>query len=378
MDFTYTSEQEALRDSVRRFVEREYDWEARTRAIRLPNGTAPAHWPVFAELGWLGAGLSEEAGGFGGGAVENALIMEELGRALATEPFIAHVIATNLLSASDNPAAAELIAALVMGEKRAVPAIQEVAGRGDFRVVETRATPVQGGWTIDGAKALVEGGALADRLLVSARDADDVALFLVDPSASGVTRRDYRTVDNRHVADFTFDGVSLDADARLIAGNAGADAIERAVDHGIVALCGEALGAMNATMWATRDYLRTRKQFGVTIGSFQALQHRMADMLIEVELTRSILFQALAGLELDDADARRAAVSAAKVQVATGGVFVAGQAIQLHGGIGVTEELNVSHYYRRLYVIARQFGDAEMHLARFATATDRLALVEPA
>lgn len=362
MDFTYTPEQESLRDSVRRFAEREYGWEDRFRVIRSGDGVAPGHWATFAELGWLGAGLAEEAGGFGGGATENALIAEELGRALVTEPFAAHVIAAHLLAALDG----DRVAPLVMGETRIVPALQESAGRGDWRHVDTGAT----GDRLTGAKSMVEGATTADQLIVSAQGEGGIALYLVDPRGEGVTLTPYRTLDNRRVADIRF----VDAPAILLAaGMAVPAAIEAAVDHGLLTLCGEALGIMDAALWATRDYLKVRQQFGTALGNFQVLQHRMADMLIETEMSRSILLHALGTTTQDDPFARTAAVSAAKVQAATGGLFVAGQAIQLHGGIGVTEELIISHQYRRLYVIARQLGDVDLHLARFAQATDRAA-----
>lgn len=365
MDFTYTPEQDALRDSVRRFVEREYGWEERFRIIRSESGTAPGHWATFAELGWLGAGLSEDEGGFGGSAVENALIAEELGRALVTEPFIAHVIATQLLVAIGD-STADLVSPLIMGEVRIVAALQEAAGRGDWRLVETRADNGR----LTGTKTLVEGAASTDRLIVSARDGDTPGLYLIDAAATGVNRADYRTLDNRRVADITFD----QAEATLLAsGETALAAIDRAIDHGLVALCGEALGAMDAALWKTRDYLKVRKQFGTPIGNFQALQHRMADMLIEVEMTRSALYAALGAMIAGDAASRATGVAAAKVQASTGGVLVGQQAIQLHGGIGITEELDISHFYRRLYVIARQFGDAELHLARFAAGRDAAA-----
>jgi alkylation response protein AidB-like acyl-CoA dehydrogenase len=366
MDFTYTSEQDALRDSVRRFVEREYGWEDRLRMIRTPSGAEPRHWGIFAELGWLGAGLSEDEGGFGGGAIENALIAEELGRGLVTEPFIAHAIAMQLLAAIGDEPSADMLGEAITGETRIVAALQEAAGRGDWRVVETRADAGR----LTGTKTLVEGAMSADRLIVSTRDGDTLGLYLVECATEGVSRQAYRTLDNRRVADVTFAA----APATLLAsGEAAQAAINRAIDHGLVALCGEALGLMDAALWKTRDYLKIRKQFGTAIGNFQTLQHRMADMLIEVEMTRSILYAALGAMDREDAAARTAAVAAAKVQASTGGVMVAGQAIQLHGGIGVTEELDISHYYRRLYVIARQFGDAELHLTRFAEARDQAA-----
>lgn len=363
MDFIYTSEQDALRDSVRRFIEREYDWEERFRILRSGSGVASHHWAMFAELGWLGAGLSEEAGGFGGGAIENALIAEELGRALVTEPFVPHVIAAQLLAAIGGEAAADLIAPLIMGETIIVPALQEAAGRGDWHHVDMRAD----GDRLTGIKTFVEGAARADSFLMPARNGDEIGLYLVDASAAGIKRTDYRTLDNRRVADIALEG----SEARLLISGAQAlAAIDQAMEHGLIALCGEALGVMDAALWTTRDYLRVRKQFGTAIGNFQALQHRMADMLIEVEMTRSLLYAALGAMAAGDGQARAAAVAALKVQASTGGLQVGAQAIQLHGGIGVTEELNISHHYRRLYVIARQFGDVDLHLVRFARARD--------
>jgi alkylation response protein AidB-like acyl-CoA dehydrogenase len=363
MDFDYSPEQDALRDSVRRFVEREYDWEKRFTLIRSPQGVDLAHWATFVELGWLGAGLSEEAGGFGGGAVENALIAEELGRGLVTEPFIAHVVATQLLAALESPQAADLIGAMVMGEQRIVPALQEEVGRGDWRLMDSAAN----GATVSGTKTLVEGASTADRLIVSARSNKGIGLYLVDARGTGVTLKPYRTVDNRRVADVELSSAPA---VELATGPAAEAAIELGMDHGIITLCGEALGLMDAALWTTRDYLKVRKQFGTAIGNFQSLQHRMADMLIETEMVRSLLFHALGAIAGTDKTARTAAISAAKATVSTAGLFVGGQAIQLHGGIGVTEELNISHHYRRLFVIARQFGDTDLHLDRFAAAVD--------
>lgn len=367
MDFDYSSEQDALRDSVRRFIDREYDWERRFSVIRSTDGVDPAHWATFAELGWLGAGLPEEAGGFGGGAVENALIAEELGRGLVTEPFVAHVMATQALAAVGGDVASNLIGAMVMGEKRVVPAFQEATGRGDWRVVETRVSGAGNGVTLSGTKTLVEGAGFAGQLIVSARSDAGVGLYLVDAKGDGVVQTPYRTVDNRRVADVALS----DAPAtELAVGPSAQAAIESGIDHGIVTLCGEALGLMDAALWTTRDYLKVRKQFGTEIANFQALQHRMADMLIETEMARSILYHAFGALTGDDDAARIAGVSAAKLVFSTAGLFVGGQAIQLHGGIGVTEELNIGHYYRRLFVIARQFGDADLHGDRFAQAVD--------
>ncbi|MCK0530065.1 acyl-CoA dehydrogenase family protein [Sphingobium agri] len=368
MDFNYTAEQDALRDSVKRFVEREYDWDKRFAIIRSADGVAPDHWGAFAELGWLGAGLAEEAGGFGGGPIENALIAEELGRGLVTEPFIGHVLASQLLAAVGSDSASTLLTNLIMGEQRAAAALQEPVGRGDWRIVEVRAEGSGSSRLLTGVKSLVEAARQADMFLVTARQDDRIGIYLVSQRQVGLELRPYRTLDNRRVCDLHLNDASAEL---LMEGEDAERAIALAADHAIIALCGEALGIMDTALWTTRDYLKVRKQFGTTLSNFQALQHRMADMLIEVEMTRSALFNALGAMQQEEA-VRTAAVSAAKVQASNAGLFVGQQAIQLHGGIGVTEELNISHHYRRLFVIARQFGDADMHLARFARATDEV------
>lgn len=368
MNFDLTPEQQALADSVIRFVEREYDWETRTKVIRSDTGLEPSHWATFAELGWLGAGLSEEAGGFGGSAIENAVIAQELGKGLVTEPFAAHVVASRLLSAPAAVDTASLVEPLIIGEMRVAVAVQEPDARGDFRTVAAQYERADGGYRLQGRKSLVDGALVADTIVIPATGADGLALFIVDAAAQGVARKPYRLLDNRRVCDVSID-MAVPADAMLLAGNAAADAWDSAIDHGNLVLCAEALGIMEAALWQTRDYLQTRKQFGLALAQFQALQHRMADMLIELEMTRSLMFHALGAME-GDAGVRRAAVSALKVQSAKAGHFIGSQAIQLHGGIGVTEELPISHYYRRLYVIARTFGDAELHADRFALALD--------
>lgn len=365
MDFSPTAEQEALVDSVRRFREREYDFEKRRVVITAADGMSEAHWATFAELGWLGAGLAEEAGGYGGGPVETALICEELGRGLVVEPFVAHVVALEAFAALAPEAQAGRIAAMIAGEERLVLAHYEAAGRGDPAHVETRAEAQGNGFRLSGAKVMVAGGAQAGGYLVSARDADGIGLYLVPADAAGLAVKRYRTLDNHRVADLDLDGVQVAGDARIGESGGAMQAIERALDHGAVAVCSEAVGAMDAALWLTRDYLRTRQQFGTAIGGFQVLQHRMADMLIELELSRSILYQALAALAQGDARARALGVSAAKVKIADAAAIVGGQAIQLHGGIGVTEEYSIGHYYRRLYVIARSFGTADTHLERY-------------
>lgn len=380
MDFSLTSEQQALKDSVRRFCEREYAFEARRGLLRSDEGFSRGNWATFAELGWLGAGLPEALGGYGGGAVENALILEELGRALALEPFLPCAVgaAQAIAAAATGEARESLLAAIVSGETLAVLAHAEAGARGGAdEHVETRAERTSAGWRLTGAKAFVLGGPAADVLLVSARtsggprDREGVSLFQVRPDLGGVTRRSYRAVDGRRVADFTFDGVELAAEALLGHAGQAIEPIELALDHTLVGLCAEALGAMEAALWMTRDYLRTRRQFGVTLNTFQALQHRMADMLVETELARSMLYRALAALEATDPAERRSGVSAAKAQIGEAGYFVGGHAVQLHGGVGVTEEYAVGHFFKRLTLVRGLGGPTDVHLARFARLSRR-------
>lgn len=363
MDFNLTTEQQALRDSVRRFIKRDYTFDKRRAIMDSADGISADVWAAMAELGWLGAGLSEEAGGFGGSAVENALIAEELGRGLVVEPFVPAILAAQLLAAlPDFDGRGELIEGLVMGTHKIVLAHGEADARGDPRRVETSAVRDGDDWILTGTKSMVVGAPSADRLMVSARTENGISLFLVEPDAQGLSSKVYRLVDNSRVADLAL----VKVPARLVGGEGGAlPAIEAAIDHATVVLCAEAVGAMEAALFMTRDYLKTRQQFGQTLNNFQALQHRMADMLVETELARSMVLQGLAALAQGDADARREGVSAAKAMINEAGLFVTRQSIQLHGGIGMTEEYAVGHYYRRMFVIAQMFGNTDTHLVRF-------------
>ncbi|MDF8334594.1 acyl-CoA dehydrogenase family protein [Novosphingobium cyanobacteriorum] len=367
MDFNLTTEQEALSDSVRRFVERDYGFDKRRAIMDSADGISAEIWNKMAELGWFGAGLSEDAGGFGGGAVENALIAEGLGRGLVVEPFIANAVLTLQTLAALGPFEGRevLVEGIVAGTHKAVLAHGEADARGNPRIVATKATKADGSWSLSGAKSLVLGAPSADTLIVSARTGPgdgDISLFRVDPAAAGLSANVYRLLDNSRVSDLKLDGVV----GTLIGPEGGAlSAIEAGIDHATVTLCAEAVGAMDTALFMTRDYLKTRQQFGQPIGNFQALQHRMADMLVELELARSMVFQGLAALVEGDADQRRRGVSASKVMIGDAGLFVGRQSIQLHGGIGMTEEYAIGHYYRRLFVIAGLFGNADIHLVRY-------------
>ncbi|WP_339948105.1 acyl-CoA dehydrogenase [uncultured Albimonas sp.] len=374
MNFEQTDDQTALADSLHRWMDAEHGFE--TAVVRAHSSADPGMLPVFAELGWLGAALSEAEGGFGGGAPEAAIVGEAVGRALVVEPWIPLAVQTpRTLLALAGEAARPRIEALVSGERRLVPAVTETAGRGAPDWVETRAERDGDGWRLTGTKSLVLGAPLADAFLVAARlegapgDRAGVALFETPAQTEGLSLHPYRLVDRRAVADLDLADVRLPAEALIGPAGGALEAIELGCDHARLALCAEILGAMDAALWMTRDYLRTREQFGRPIGDFQALQHRMAEMLVETELTRSMIFQGLAALGRPP-DARAKGIAATKAHVARSGLFVGRQAIQLHGGMGMTEELKVGHLYRRIMANAGLLGDADLHVARYAEMMD--------
>ncbi|MGE0388262.1 MAG: acyl-CoA dehydrogenase family protein [Gammaproteobacteria bacterium] len=375
MDFLLTEEQKMIQDGVRRFREDEYGFDARRKLLETPEGRSAAHWRTFAELGWLSIGLPEDVGGLGGTIVETGVVMEEFGRALLVEPYLnCAVLAGQIIDATGSPAQREaLLGAIGAGEITIAVAHAEPQARGVIEDIHTRAErQADGSYRLHGGKCVVAGAPLADRLLVPARvsgaerDRDGIGLFLVGREQDGVALQSYRTIDGLRAADVTLAGARVGAEDVLGTPGDAWPALDRAIAYAITAACAEALGAMDQALWITRDYLKTRKQFGVTLNTFQALQHRMADMLIEVEQSRSILYRAYEAMGYADADARRKGVSAAKAHIGRSGRFVCGHAIQLHGGIGVTEEHSIGHYYKRLMAFENQFGNTDFHLQRFA------------
>jgi alkylation response protein AidB-like acyl-CoA dehydrogenase len=365
MDFVLTSEQQALNDSVARFCERNYTGSARHDLINSDTGFSSGSWQSFAELGWLGAGLSESEGGFGGGAVENAVIMENFGRSLVLEPFLStsiHGLQT-LLGTKIDKVRSAMVEAIAAGEMFLSVAHSEPASHGDLSHCETIARKSGTTWTISGHKSVVQGGPSASKFLVSAQADEGIALFLVDAAADGIIMRSYRTLDNHRVADIWFN--AAEAELMLADASYAPDAIQRGFDHALLGVCAEAVGAMDVAISTTRDYLKTRQQFGMPIGNFQALQHRMADMFVEYELSRSILYAGLAAMARNKSE-RAKTISAMKGFVSSAALFIGRNAVQLHGGIGVTEECAISHYYRRLFVISMQFGNESYHLQQMA------------
>ena len=352
MDFTLSPEQLLIKDSVARFAQGEH--------------AGADHWPTFAELGWLAVGAPDEVGGFGG-PLETLIVMEQLGRGLVVAPYVSQVVlAGTILGAADRT---DLLEGLVEGHERYAVAYEESHARYDPAAVATTASRRGDAYVIDGTKVRVLDAGTASALIVSARAGDAISLFAVPSDAPALVRTPYASEDGHDVASLRFDGVQLEADALLGPVGGGLALLERGLDHAVGALCAEGLGLMSVMLEATVEYTKQRIQFGVPIGSFQALQHRMAEMFMEVELARSMAY--LAAMTLggeSDPVARGRGVSAAKVHIAKSGRFVGQNAIQLHGGIGMSEEYKVGHYFKRMTMVERLLGDGNYHLTRYLAA----------
>ncbi len=372
MNFEHTEDRRMLADTLNRFIAEQIPTDVRNRIAYGEQGMDRALWTQLAELGAVGALFPEADGGFGGEGFDVAVVFEALGRGLVVEPFLGALVVGRALTAAGTEAQKAQLASLIDGSTVAALAHDEAETHYELSRVATRAVRNGQGWTLSGTKAVVVQGVQADLLLVTARTAGDVqdeagiSLFLVPATTAGITRRSCTRIDGGHVADITFDQVQLPAEALLGAEGQGFAVLEQAVGWGLLALAAESLGAMEVAKDFTVDYLRTRKQFGVAIGSFQALQHRMAEVLLEIEQTRSAIINAAAAMQSPDRLVREKALSAAKFTVGRIGTLVAEESIQMHGGIGVTWELPLAHYAKRLVMIDHQFGDEDHHLARFA------------
>jgi pimeloyl-CoA dehydrogenase small subunit len=374
MDFSLTDEQRLLKESVERLLADRYSFEERQRFMDEPTGWGRALWQSYAELGLLGLPFEDRHGGVGGGPVETMIVMEAFGRALALEPFFATVVLAGglLRLGADEAMRAAFVPKIAAGDLLLAFAHAERQSRYDLADVATTARRDGADYILDGAKTLVIHGDCADKLIVSARlagarrDRDGLGLFVVDTDAAGVSRRAYPTVDGLCAAEVTLSGVRVGPVRVLGEPGKAFPLIAQVVDAAIAALAAEAVGAMAAMHEMTVEYLKTRKQFGVPIGNFQVLQHRAAEMLIALEEARSMAFFATMMAEEPDPTERRKAIAAAKVQIGRSGRFVGQQAIQLHGGIGMTMEYKVGHYFKRVTMIDALFGDADHHLAELA------------
>jgi len=373
MDFSFTDEQNLLQESVARFIQNDYDFETRQKNCSDGTGFNAGNWKTFAELGWLGVPFSEEDGGFGGSAVDTMILMEQFGRGLVVEPFLPSVIlAGGALKVGSNAGQKEkLLAGIIDGSIQGALAYAEPQSRFNLADVATTAVADGDSFKLNGHKAVVLNAQNADIIIVVARtsgeqrDEAGISVFVVDVEAAGLTRRDYPTVDALRASELMLENVSVSKDNLLGKLNEGFVLIEQVIDEGILAIGAEAVGAMEVLYKDTVEYCKTREQFGQPIGKFQVLQHRMVDMFMEHEQSKSILFMAAIRLDEGYGPVAQKAVSALKVQLGKSARFVGQSAVQLHGGMGMTEELNIGHYFKRLTSILTLFGNADFHLKRF-------------
>ncbi|WP_316167368.1 MULTISPECIES: pimeloyl-CoA dehydrogenase small subunit [unclassified Bradyrhizobium] len=376
MDFDLTEEQRLLKDSIDGLLADAYDFDKRKKYMSEKGGWSQAMWSKLAEQGLLGLPFSEDDGGFGAGGVETMIVMEAMGRALVLEPYLATVVLAGGFLRHGGSAAqkAAHLPGIIDGSRTFAFAQLEKQSRYDLFDVATSAKKKGDGWVIDGEKFVVLNGENADTLIVTARtsggqrDKSGIGVFIVPADAKGITRKGYPTQDGLHAADITFTGVEVGADAAIGDPVNALPLIERVVDEARIALCAEAVGLMDESLKTTVEYIKTRKQFGVAIGSFQSLQHRASDMFVALEQARSMSMFATMAAEFDDAKERATSIAAAKVQIGKSAKFVGQQAIQLHGGIGMTMEAKIGHYFKRLTMIESTFGDTDYHMRRVSEA----------
>ncbi len=377
MDFSYTETQDMIRDTLARFLADTYDFDKRGKMIASDTGRDPGIWQALAqELGMLGAPFAEDHGGLGGGALENAIIMEELGKVIAIEPYLQTVvIGGGALKAVGGAQADAIIPEIIAGNVVIAFAYAEPQGRYDLANIRTTAKKDGAGYVLSGHKGVVYAAPWATHLLITARtggsgrERDGVSLFLVDAKTPGIVRRDYPTVDGFCASEIYFENAAIPGDALLGDEGAGIGLIERIVDEATVGVCAEACGVTHKLHEGTLDYSKQRQQFGQPIGRFQVLQHRMVDMFMEVEQARSMTIMATLKLELP-ANERMVAVSQCKAKVARACNFVGQNAVQTHGGIGITQELAIGHYFKRATMIENQFGSADHHYERMERLVD--------
>ena len=374
MDFTFNEEQSLIQDQVDQFVQKEYDWETRQSLSNSELGFGEDNWKKFAELGWLGISVSEDSGGFGGSAIESMLIMEAFGKGLVVEPFLETVIMAGGLiddHGSDQQKSSFLESAIA-GEMHLALAYAEPQSRFNLSDVVTEAKADGDNFIINGYKSVVMNGPSADQIIVSARtsgtqlDENGISLFIIDANASGLDKTNYKTVDGRRASDLTFENVSVSKENLIGGQDKGFEILDSAIDKAILAISAEAVGAMEVLYKTTVEYTKTREQFGTAIGKFQVLQHRMVDMFMEYEQCKSLLYMATMKHEEKAEDAKKA-ISGLKYQVGKAGKFIGQQAVQLHGGMGVTDELNVGHYFKRLTTVGTIFGNTDYHLKKYTS-----------
>ncbi|HIG41124.1 MAG TPA: pimeloyl-CoA dehydrogenase small subunit [Gammaproteobacteria bacterium] len=374
MDFSFSEEQSLLQNSIQRFIEKDYSFDQRQKLIKTEEGFSRENWASFAELGWLGLPFSEAAGGYGGGPIETMIMMEEFGKGLVVEPYLSTILlAGKFIELGGSSAQIEsILGEIINGSKLGAFAFVEPQARFNLADIATTAEKTDQGYTLNGFKGVVLGGPSADFFVLPARtsgaqrDLDGVTLFVVNADAKGLSRRNYACVDGLRASELTVENVQVDNNAVIGEQGKGYALIEQVVDSAIMAVGAEAVGAMEVLYKTTVEYCKTREQFGQPIGKFQVLQHRMVDMFVEHEQTKSLVYMAAMRLDEEYGILARKAVSGLKVQVGKGGRFVGQGAVQLHGGMGMTDELNVGHYFKRLTTIDTLFGNVDYHLRKYA------------
>ena len=374
MDFTFNEEQTLIQDQVDQFVQKEYDWETRQSLSNSDLGFGESNWQKFAELGWLGISVSEDSGGFGGSAIESMLIMEAFGKGLVVEPFLETMIMAGSLidDYGSDEQKSSILEPAISGEMHLALAYAEPQSRFNLSDVVTEAKAEGENYILNGYKSVVMNGPSANKIIISARtsssqlDENGITLFIVDSDSKGFSKTNYKTVDGRRTSDLTIENVSVSKDNIIGNLDSGFEILDSAIDKAILAISAEAVGAMEVLYKTTVEYTKTREQFGTPIGKFQVLQHRMVDMFMEYEQCKSLLYMATMKHEEGAPDAKKA-ISGLKYQVGKAGKFIGQQAVQLHGGMGVTDELNVGHYFKRLTTVGTIFGNTDYHLKKYTS-----------
>jgi len=374
MDFTFNEEQTLIQDQVDRFIQKEYDWETRQSLSNSELGFGDNNWQKFAELGWLGISTSEDNGGFGGSAIESMLIMEAFGKGLVVEPFLETIIMSGGLidEHGSDQQKSSILEPAIAGQLHLALAYAEPQSRFNLSDVVTEAKSDGDNFILNGYKSVVMNGPSANKIIISARtsgtqlEENGITLFMVDGDSEGLNKTNYKTVDGRRASDLTIENVSVSKDDIIGQIDAGFDILDSSIDRAILAISAEAVGAMEVLYKTTVEYTKTREQFGTSIGKFQVLQHRMVDMFMEYEQCKSLLYMATMKHEEGSADAKKA-ISGLKYQVGKAGRFIGQQAVQLHGGMGVTDELNVGHYFKRLTTVGTIFGNSDYHLKKYTS-----------
>ena len=374
MDFTFNEEQTLIQDQVDQFVQKEYDWETRQSLSNSDLGFGEDNWKKFAELGWLGISVSEESGGFGGSAIESMLIMEAFGKGLVVEPFLETMIMSGgiLDNHGSDQQKSSILEPAIAGEMQLALAYAEPQSRFNLSDVVTEAKEEGENFILNGYKSVVMNGPSAEKIIVSARtsgsqmEEEGISLFIVDAASEGLNRTNYKTVDGKRASDITIENLSVSKENIIGPINSGFAILDSAIDTAILAISAEAVGAMEVLYKTTVEYTKTREQFGTAIGKFQVLQHRMVDMFMEYEQCKSLLYMATMKHEEGSVDAKKA-ISGLKYQVGKAGKFIGQQAVQLHGGMGVTDELNVGHYFKRLTTVGTIFGNTDYHLKKYTS-----------